>query len=295
MTAATLLARPVTLATCWILTTASLLSGGCVSGPPDMSGSPPTRRDDVAQTCAHDPLRFRITSIDTSPRHDVRLDLDGDGHPDNVLGGAIDSLAAFDPSFEAGPRLAPRLVTDLPWLIVIDACQGSPEARVTLAPAMPGTLDVARDQPRAVGTLIGRALTAGDGVGRVPAIALADAEATTAEPGWLAADGLQLVGTLSPDASTLTATLGLALPTTELRAAIAAPIAAFLTALPDDDLLRISADADHDGAITTAEVLASPTFARLTAGDVNLVGPDGTPRANVPATSLAIKVTATRL
>jgi hypothetical protein len=295
MTAAALLRRPASLATCWIFTTVALASGGCMSGSPDMSGPPATRLDDVAQTCVHDPLRFQITSIDTSPRHGVRLDLDGDGHPDNALGGAIDSLAAFDPSFQAGPRLAPRLRAELPWLLVIDACSDSKDARVSLTPPMPGTLEIARDQPRAVGTIEGRALTAGDGVGRVPAIALADAEATTAEAGWLAADGLTIVGTLSPDGATLTATLGLALPTAALRAAIAAPIAAFLTALPDDDLLRISADADHDGAITAAEVLASPTFDRLTAGDVILLGPDGAPRSPQPATSLAIKVTATRL
>jgi hypothetical protein len=275
-----------------------LLSGGCPAGGPDTSASRPgARLDDQLPSCELVTTRYQITALEASPRRGVRCDLDDDGRGENALGNAADALAAFDPRFAIGPRLAPRLHDDLIWLLAIDQCADGSDARVTLEQAMTmaGGAELPRVLPRAVGTVRDGVLTARDGIGRIPVIALADAIATTRNPGWTTGEGLRVDGVLSADGATLTATIGVALRTDTLRAAIAAPIAAFLTALPDDDLLRVAADANHDGKVTAAELTATTTFHGLTGGDVEIFAPDGTPRTTAEATSLALKVTAVRL
>ena len=284
----------------WIVTGIGLVSAGCTDTP-DVK-----RLDDAPMACTAETRVYQLTEVDPSLRVAHRLDIDGDGAPDDALGEAHDLIAGVDPAFAVAPRFSTRLAGDTPWLIAIDRCGDA--ARVTIdqgmvvpgdaTPLMPEVL------PRAVGTLKADAasphawaLDARDGQARVPLAALADACGALSAPRWILGDGAVVRATLSEgaDAETLDGVFALAIDRDTARAELAPPIAAFLTAQPAEDLLKLGADGDGDGTVTAAEVTATQPFGNATAGDVAPLAPDGTPRFAGPAVSLALRFQAVRI
>jgi hypothetical protein len=227
------------------------------------------------------------------------IDLDGDGSPDNALGEAHDEIAGVDPGFAVAPRFAARLASDTPWLLAVDRC--GDDVRVTIDEGMllPGdSLPQMPEQlPRAVGTLRDSVLEARDGQAHVPLEAMADASRALPAPRWMLGDGVVIRATLleGADAETLDGVFGVALDSDAARAALEPPVAAFLTAQPADDVLKLGADGNGDGVITAAEVGGTQPFENATAGDVTPIAPDGTPRFDKPAVSLALRFHAVRI
>ncbi len=70
------------------------------------------------------------------------------------------------------------------------------------------------------------------------------------------------------DCDDLTGVFAMALPTEMVRADLAAPIAAFLTAQPATLEVRAATDTDHDGVITAAEVAATSTYGAMTQSEM---------------------------
>ena len=248
--------------------------------------SPDTRLDDQPMSCTPVAAIYRLTSVDPSVRVANRLDLDGDGHPDDQLGLAHDAVVGFEPAFAVAPRIGARLATDTPWLVAVDRC--GDEARVTIDQGVAlSAADVELPQvlPRAVGTVDHGVLAARDGVARLPLITLADALGTSRAPGWAKADGLVVRATI--DDAAIDGVFAAAVDPATARTELAAPIAAFLAAQGPDDLLRRGADADGDGTVTAAEVAATSTFRDVIVGDVVVRG--------APATSIAFAFRAVRL
>jgi len=277
---------------CSIVTGFGLVSAGCTD-------TPDKRLDDTPPACTAETRVYQLTAVDPSLRVAHRVDLNNDGTLDDALGQAHDMIAGVDPAFAVAPRIGTRLQTDLPWLLAVDRC--GDEVRVTIdqgmvvpgdsTPLMPEVL------PRAVGTLRDSTLEARDGQARIPLAALADASHALPAPRWIIGDGAVVRATLleGADAETLDGVFGVAIDRDTARAELAPPIAAFLTAQPHDDLLRLGADGDGDGSVTAVEVLATQPFADATAGDVSPLGPDGTPRFDQPAVSLALRFHAVRI
>jgi hypothetical protein len=275
---------------CSILTVFGLVSAGC-SDTPDASND---RLDDAPLACTPERTVYRLTSVDPSLSQAHRIDLDGDGQPDDALGQAHDMIAGVDPAFAVAPRFDARLASDVPWLIAVDRCAS--DVRVTIdegmvlpgdpTPQMPGEL------PRAVGTLRDSVLEASDGQVHIPLAALADVTRSDA-PRWITGEGLTVRATVLPDE--LDGVFGAGIDREVARAELAPPIAAFLTAQPSDDWLRAGADGNQDGTVTAAEVLATTPFSDATTGDVTLAAPDGTPRLAAPAVSLALRFHAVRI
>jgi len=277
---------------CSIVTGIGLMSAGCTDTPDSK------RLDDAPMACTNETRVYQLTSVDPARSATHQIDLDDDGSPDNALGEAHDEIAGVDPGFAVAPRFAARLAHDVPWLVAVDRC--GDEARVTIdlgipakgdAPQMPMVL------PRAVGTLHGGVLDAKDGQARVPLAAMADASGVLQAPRWSLGDGVVIRATLTEgaDAETLDGVFGVAIEQDEVRSELARPLAAFLTAQPADDLLKLGADGNGDGVITDAEVGGTAPFAQATAGDVTPVAPDGTPRFDKPAVSLALRFHAVRI
>jgi len=275
---------------CSILTVFGLMSAGC-SDTPDESGK---RLDDAAMTCSPERTVYRITSVDPSLSQAHRIDLDGDGVPDNALGQAHDTIAGVDAAFAVDPRFDARLASDVAWLVAVDRC-GS-DVRVTIDEGMvlPGdpTPEMPGELPRAVGTQHDSEIEARDGQVHVPLGALADV-AHALPTRWITGEGLTVHATVLPDE--LDGVFAMGIDPSDARGELAPPIAAFLTARPADDLLRAGADGDRDGTVTATEVAATTPFADATAGDVTLVAPDGTPRLAGPAVSLALRFHAVRI
>lgn len=282
-----------------VVTGFGLLSGGCSDTPDSSLGN---RLDDTPPACTAQTRVYRITSVDPSLRVAHILDLDDDGRPDDALGQAHDMIAGVDPAFAVAPRIAPRLAGELPWLVAIDRC--GDEARVTIDEGMvlPGdaTPLMPEQLPRAVGHVhdgvTGAVIDARDGQLHVPLGALADVTSSL-PPRWVLGDALTVRATLTEggDVETLDGVLATAIDRDTARAELAPPIAAFLTAQPSGDLLRLGADGDQDGVVTAAEVLATQPFSEATAGDVSPLAPDGTPRFEAPAVSLALQFHAVRI
>ena len=275
---------------CSILTVFGLVSAGC-SDTPDGSGN---RLDDAPLACTPERTVYQLTSVDPSLSQAHRVDLDGDGKPDDALGQAHDMIAGVDPAFAVAPRFGARLASDVPWLVALDRC--GTDIRVTIdegmvlpgdpVPQMPGEL------PRAVGTLRDSVLEASDGQVHIPLAALADV--THGEvPRWITGEGLTVRATLLPDE--LDGVFAAGIDRDVARDELAPPIAAFLTAQPSDDWLRAGADGNQDGTVTATEVTATTPFADATTGDVTITAPDGTPRLPAPAVSLALRFHAVRI
>ena len=269
-----------------------LMSAGCTDTPDT------TRLDDTPMGCTAETRVYQILSVDPALSVAHRVDLDDDGSPDNALGEAHDMIAGVDPQFAVAPRFAERLATDVPWLIAVDRC--GDEARVTIdlgvpakgdAPQMPKVL------PRAVGFLRDSVLEAKDGQARVPLAAMADASRAIEAPKWSLGDGVVIRATLleGADAETLDGVFGVAIDHDTARTELGRPLAAFLTAQPADDLLKRGADGNGDGVITTAELDGTQPFQNATVGDVLPLAPDGTPRFDQPAVSLALRFHAVRI
>jgi hypothetical protein len=151
--------------------------------------------------------------------------------------------------------------------------------------------------PRAVGTLKNGVLEARDGQAHVPLAAMADASHALAAPHWILGDGVVIRATLleGADTETLDGVFGVALPDGTARGEHEPPLAAFRTAQPADDLLKLGADGNGDGVITDAELGGTQPFQNATAGDVSPVAPDGTPRFDKPAVSIALRFHAVRI
>lgn len=270
-----------------------LMSAGCTD-------TPDTKRlDDTPMACTAETRVYQLMSVDPALTVSHRVDLDDDGSPDNALGEAHDTIAGVDPGFAVAPRFASRLASDTPWLIAIDRCGA--DVRVTIdqgmqvpgdsVPLMPEVL------PRAVGTLRDSVLEAKDGQARVPLAALADASRALPAPRWILGDGMVIRATLleGTDAETLDGVFGVAIDQDTTKSELAPPLAAFITAQPADDVLKLGADGNGDGLITTAEVGGTQPFQNATAGDVMPMAPDGTPRFDKPAVSLALRFHAVRI
>jgi hypothetical protein len=274
-----------------VVTVFGLMSGGC-------SDSPANRLDDEPPSCTAETRVYRIASVDPSLQVAHTIDVDADGKPDDALGQAHDMIAGVDPAFAVAPRIAPRLADDVPWLIAVDRCGG--EVRVTIDEGvmLPGdaTPMMPEQLPRAVGALHDGVVDARDGQLHVPLGALADAS-NALPPRWVLGDAVAIRATLDEgaDVETLDGVFAAAIDRDTARAELAPPIAAFLTAQPADDILRLGADGDQDGVVTAAEVTATQPFADATAGDVDPRGPDGTPRFDTPAVSLALRFHAVRI
>jgi hypothetical protein len=270
-----------------VVTGFGLMSGGC-------SDSPDNRLDDEPAACTATTEVYRMTTVDPSLRVAHTLDLDANGKPDDALGEAHDVISGVDPAFAVAPRIAPRLASDVPWLVAVDRC--GTDVRVTIDEGMvlPGdaTPVMPQELPRAVGTVRDGVIDARDGQLHVPLGVLADAT-DALPPRWVLGDALAIRATLDDDA--LDGVFAAAIDRDTSRAELAPPIAAFLTAQPADDILRLGADGDQDGTVTAAEVTATQPFADATVGDVRPVAPDGTPRFAGPAVSLALRFHAVRI
>jgi hypothetical protein len=272
-----------------------ILTGiGLVSGCADTPDTGNNRLDDAPLACTPERTVYQLTSVDPSLREAHTIDLDNDGAPDDALGRAHDMIAGVDPAFAVAPRFANRLRTDVPWLIALDRC--GTDVRITIdegmvlpgdpLPQMPGEL------PRAVGTVRDSVIEARDGQVHVPLGALADVSGTAA-PRWITGDGLTVRATVLADE--LDGAFGAGFDPSDARGELAPPIAAFLTAQPSDDWLRVGADGNQDGTVTPVEVTATTPFSDATAGDVVIADPTGAPRFASPAVSLALRFHAVRI
>jgi hypothetical protein len=279
------------------IVTALALGAGCTTTDTE---APVHRLDDVPMTCTPENRLYQLLSIDPAVRVANRLDVDGDGRMDDELGRAHDAITSIDPQFAVAPRFVTRLANDVPWLVSVDRC--GDEARVSIdrgvqIGAGSSGLWISGQGPRAVGTLRDGLLIARDGTASVPLTALADALSTATTAGWTPSEGLVIRATAS-DTGYVEVLEGVFATTIDpdiARARLAPPIAAFLTAQSADDWMRSGADSDHDGIVTATELEASPTFRGLIAGDVTVIAPDGTPRTDLPQSSLAIAFTAVRI
>ena len=274
-------------------TVCAVLSGGCADNPDDPD--PAARLDNAPMTCTAQTTTYRLVSLDPAAPRAERLDLDGDGHPDDALGLAHDAITSLEPAFAVGGRFPERLATDVPWLIAIDACSDG-QARVTIDRGMQiadgaDGMMVPKVLARAVGTLRDNGLAASDGELRIPLVALAD-PLGIAGIGWTEADGLMISATLTDDA--LVGWFGGAIDVDVARGALASPIASFVTSLPATDTVRIAADGDGDGVVSAAEVADSTTFRDIVQGDVVIREPDGVARGG-PASSISFVFSAKRL
>ena len=277
----------------WWIVSGIGLAAGCTDT------APPARLDDAPFTCAPDAHDYRFTAIDPAVASADKIDLDDNGTLDDALGHGHVVIAALAPAFAVAPRFGARLAGDVPWVMSVERCGDA--ARVTIdrgATLGDGTTElfVPRVLPRAVGAVRGASLSAHDGMARVPVAALADPLDLTqsASSGWLAGDGLAIAATFRDDGS-LDGVLAVGLPSADARAAIAPPLAAFLSAQPASSPLRTGADADHDGTVTAEEVEASDMFQHITSGDVTILAPDGIPRSDALSTSIAFAFHAQRI
>jgi hypothetical protein len=274
-----------------VVTVFGLMSGGC-------SDNPVNRLDDEPASCTEETRVYRITSVDPSLHVAHTIDVDDDGRPDDALGQAHDMIAGVDPTFAVAPRFGARLGTDVPWLIAIDRCGTDIRVTVDAGMVLPGDMTpmMPKELPRAVGVMRDSVLEASDGQVHIPLGALADAS-NALPPRWVLGDALTVRATLLEGASdeTLDGVFGAAIDRETARAELAPPIAAFLRAQPADDILRLGADGDQDGVVTAAEVMATQPFADATTGDVSPIAPDGAPRFDEPAVSLALRFHAVRI
>jgi hypothetical protein len=258
----------------WALLTAGAgLLPGCADGHADLPPEPePTG---VARTV------YRISEVVLPPTAlaagDLGLDLDGDGSIDNRLG-LVHGLLAERWNLTLSGGASATLRDHLPWLLVVDTHPSGGVIDAWLAPAQ----DEDPTAPQLDGAIAARGRWQGEtaalrgGHGQVPVGALGDPaaeRAPAAAAGWCATS---LAATLAPSVDGMSATLGLALDVGDVRAAIAGPLAAFLTAALGGDTLGAQfardADADGDGEITAAEVLAHPLLSGLLAADLDLDG-----------------------
>lgn len=274
-----------------VVTVFGLMSGGC-------SDSPANRLDDEPASCTAETRVYRIASVDPSLRVAHTIDVDADGKPDDALGEAHDRIAGVDPAFAVAPRIAERLAGDVPWLLAVDRCGSDVRVTIDEGVMLPGdaTPMMPQQLPRAVGSLRDGVVDARDGQLHVPLGVLADAS-NALPPRWVLGDAVTLRASLVEGTSdeTLDGVFAAAIDRETARAELAPPIAAFLTSQPADDILRLGADGDQDGIVTAAEVAATQPFADATAGDVTPLAPDGTPRFDTPAVSLALRFHAVRI
>src|SRR3569623_145409 len=92
---------------CSIVTVFGLMSAGC-SDTPDANSD---RLDDAPLACTPERTVYQLTSVDPSISQAHRVDLDGDGRPDDALGQAHDMIAGVDPAFAVAPRFGARLAS----------------------------------------------------------------------------------------------------------------------------------------------------------------------------------------
>jgi hypothetical protein len=219
----------------WALLTAGAgLLPGCADGHADLPPEPePTG---VARTV------YRISEVVLPPTAlaagDLGLDLDGDGSIDNRLG-LVHGLLAERWNLTLSGGASATLRDHLPWLLVVDTHPSGGVIDAWLAPAQ----DEDPTAPQLDGAIAARGRWQGEtaalrgGHGQVPVGALGDPaaeRAPAAAAGWCATS---LAATLAPSVDGMSATLGLALDVGDVRAAIAGPLAAFLTAALGGDTL----------------------------------------------------------
>lgn len=258
---------------------------GCADAAPPTAPDPaPEPAPGVTRTV------YRIGEVLLPPTsHDASQlgrDLDGDGLIDNRLGLVHGLLAErWDLSLSSGASAALR--DEVPWLLVVDAVPGARALDVWLAPSVDGDVTTP-DLARAVSahgrwSVDGASATVDGGRGLVPIGVLGDPapeQAAGASAGWCESSAMAMALEPSPDG--VAVQLGLALDVDQVRAAIAAPLARFLTGVMGGDAVSASfardADTDGDGVVSTAEVLGHPLLTGLLSADLDLDG-DGVDEA----------------
>ena len=208
---------------------------------------------------------------------ELGLDLDADGTIDNRLG-LVHGLLAERWGMTLSGGASEALRAQLPWLLVVDEHEGGNAVDAWLATGSSGDplAPLLSGAVGATGRWIGDHAALAGGSGPVPVGALGDPapiRADDAEPGWCETS---FATTLERSQDGMTATLGVALAVDDVRAAIAAPLAAFLTEAAGGDALSAQfarvADGNADGVVTPAEVLAHPLLTGLLAADLDLDG-----------------------
>lgn len=258
------------------LTFGSLLLVAAASGCADGTGEVPAGSEPgITRTV------YRVSDVvlpeAAASASELGLDLDGDGAIDNRLG-LVHGLLAERWNVTLSGGASATLREHLPWLLVVDAHPGSGVVDAWLAPAQV-------DDPTAPlldGAIAARgrwrddtaALTGGRGQAPVGALGDPSLErAPDADAGWC---HTSIAATLAPSEDGMSASLGLALAVDDVRNAVAAPLASFLTAAQGSDTLGAQfardADVDGDGVISAAEVLAHPLLTGLLAADLDLDG-----------------------
>jgi hypothetical protein len=218
--------------------------------------------------------RYQVASVDIPVSGletiEASFDLDGDGVRDNWLGFANALLHAWSPTFDLARHVDARL-GPLDWQLVVHQCDRGGPASAALGAGGDGAVETARGARAPGGApLVG-------GTFAIPLGVLSDALGT-ADAGWAAAPLAQLrLDELDDRAAS--ATVGLAVAADDVTAIVVPNLAAYFTArlAAGDSEFAAEADADADGEVTPAELMASDTAQILLAPDLDpaLDLPDG--------------------
>jgi len=215
----------------------------------------------------------------------VSLDLDGEesGRPDNAAAQVYSLIASqYDGRLEQlegniGAALADGRVR---WILEVQTCaDGDDYARVGLHRASDLDGDGAlRVLPYgylpAVGRDDGNRILADEGTAAAPVSTLFDVLGTDETPTWVDGYAFTVVIDRQLDGGAIGGRFGLGLDERAFGVA-AVPMAAFYTELLElgDSELALDVDADSNGVITPAEVMADPFMAALGSPDIDLVAP----------------------
>lgn len=273
----------------WWIVGVGLLTAGLVLGCQVDDEQPPVPNSEIEASCK---LRFDTYLIDAidvpmsaHAATTLGVDVDGDelGRVDNATGQLIAAMAGILPGFaERVPAALQQSIDEagLVWLLRVGRCEtGEDHVRASLhrlnlgingggiSSTSPAAIPI-----EAIGARAGDgSMRAGDGLNiPVPLSAFVSVDAS-APVQWVYGDGMVLE--LAPDGEGgLTGKLGIGLRANHLDA-MAASLATQLTTLlasdPQNELARYL-DADHDGAITAAELTSNEVVRALATADVDL-------------------------
>lgn len=273
---------PVHLLTAAVVGFTSSLAAGCA-----LDDDAPPRDEPLACDRATTTRAFRIDAIETmSSSTEVDragLDLDGDGVADNLAGNVLAAMfqGFADRAAEAAwaDQLAARLDGELAWIVEVTTCAGRPDgaAQVTLrrASAIDASTVWLDGDPgiRAAGVAIAGRVSAAGGRGDVPVGALA-AFTGDAPDGWHPAEATAFDLVITDGAVDGRIAGGLVPGYADVVAASFLPFINPLIAT-GDTVFGVEADADGDGALTVAELVAHRAFRVLMTPDLDLHDPDG--------------------
>jgi hypothetical protein len=231
---------------------------------PDTPAVPP----DIAD-CPVREYRVARVVVPATPLDSIAtaFDLDDDGVRDNWLGFAHSLVRAWSPAFQLGPVLDARLDGPLDWRLAFHQCENGGAAAVSLFPG-PGSFDDAAFDAVVPATGDRSTAVLAGGTFALPLGALGDALGD-APDGWVAAP-LAQVRVDAIDSRTVRATVGVGVTIADVYGLVAPALAAYFTdrlAAHDSDF-AVLADTNHDGTLSTEELLASETAQLLLAPDL---------------------------